>query len=71
LLLIVADTIPDKQNNKTARKDLSDSLGRPHTPCPEVHPFESFVPNPTKNPQMIKPSKESPAKNSDCDSKKV
>lgn len=34
----------------TATIDLILSLGRPHNPCPLVHPLDNFVPNPTNSP---------------------
>jgi hypothetical protein len=46
--------IPIKE--QTATKDLIDNLGNPHTPCPLVHPFPIFVPNPTKNPLKQHPA---------------
>lgn len=41
--------------------DLLENRGRPQTPCPLVHPFPNFVPNPTKNPERAKPSKDNPS----------
>lgn len=49
----VNNPIPIKQ--LTATIDLGANLGNPHTPCPLVHPFPIFVPNPTQNPAIIDP----------------
>ena len=47
--------IPNPIKVGTATKDLMLSQGSPQIPCPEVQPFPSFVPNPTKNPPRIHP----------------
>jgi hypothetical protein len=39
----------------TATNDRILSLGNPQSPCPLVHPLESFVPNPTMSPAKAKP----------------
>lgn len=39
----------------TATNDLILNLDMPHKPCPLVHPFPIFVPNPTSNPATAYP----------------
>lgn len=39
----------------TDTNDLILNLGRPQSPCPLVHPFCNFAPNPTRNPERTKP----------------
>ena len=56
----MANPIPKTQNVPTATIERIEILGKPHTPCPLVQPFAHFVPNPTKNPAKINPSKERP-----------
>ena len=41
------------RKTKTAVKDLRDSLGIPHNPCPLVHPLDNSVPAPTRAPAAI------------------
>jgi len=37
----------------TATKDRGLHRAKPHIPCPLVHPFDNFVPRPTKNPAKV------------------
>lgn len=53
---IEAVSIPKVIKQKTAIDERIDSLGKPHTPCPLVHPLPNLVPNPTKRPEMIEPT---------------
>jgi hypothetical protein len=39
---------------RTATKDRGLLRPKPHTPCPEVHPFPSLVPNPVSSPPRAK-----------------
>ncbi len=36
----------------TATAEVDDSDAKPLIPCPDVHPFESLVPKPTRNPPI-------------------
>jgi len=54
LILNVAVTIPVIRKIKTAPIERNESLGRPHKPCPLVQPDPKLVPNPTRNPEIIK-----------------
>lgn len=40
---------------QTATIDLILNRGRPHNPCPLVHPFDNFVPKPTNSPAIKNP----------------
>ena len=40
-------------------------------PCPLVHPFASFVPKPTRNPDIQKPMKERSLRYDEDSSKKI
>jgi hypothetical protein len=53
--LIDAVITPVAMKQLTATKERTDSLGKPQTPCPLVHPFPSFVPKPTKSPADANP----------------
>ncbi len=48
------------KNTITAVNERTDNLGKPHRPCPLVHPFESSVPAPTKAPAMMRCALEAP-----------
>jgi hypothetical protein len=39
----------------TDTNDLMLNLGSPQSPCPLVHPFCIFAPNPTRNPERANP----------------
>lgn len=54
--IIVEITKPEKRNDSTATIDLMLNLANPQSPCPLVHPFDSFVPIPTKIPARANPS---------------
>lgn len=43
-------TMAVDRKTKTAAKDLRDSLGIPHRPCPLVQPLDNSVPAPTRAP---------------------
>lgn len=47
--------IPAVKKSPTATIDLLLNLGKPHKPCPLVHPFPNLVPNPTSNPDKMYP----------------
>lgn len=49
-----AVTIPTARKVMTAYKEAEDRDANPLIPCPEVHPWESLVPNPTRNPPNTK-----------------
>ena len=53
VMLNVAVSIPVVKNIKTAVIDRKDNLGKPHSPCPLVHPEPSCVPMPTNAPDTI------------------
>ena len=40
--------------------DLFERRGSPQTPCPLVHPFPNFVPNPTIKPDTTNPKIDTP-----------
>ena len=48
-------TIAVIRKMQTATKDLRLKRGNPHNPCPLVHPFDSLVPKPTRNPETMNP----------------
>lgn len=52
--------IPHPINTGTATQLRGDHLGKPQTPCPEVHPLPNLVPNPTKKPAIPNPTKSKP-----------
>lgn len=54
--MIVEIAIPEIKNERTATIDLMLNLASPHSPWPLVHPFESFVPIPTRIPAKANPS---------------
>lgn len=45
-----AVNIPTAINVITAESDVVDNDAKPLIPCPDVQPFDSLVPKPTKNP---------------------
>ena len=47
-----AVNIPTVMNVITATSDVVDREASPLIPCPEVQPFDSLVPNPTRNPPI-------------------
>ena len=49
--------IPIPRNNATDAQLRFENLGSPQTPWPLVHPFASFVPNPTNKPLIPNPTK--------------
>ena len=48
----MAVNIPTVMKVTTAKSEVVDSDAKPLIPCPEVHPFESLVPNPTRKPPI-------------------
>ena len=46
------------KNIITEANDLILNLDKPHSPCPLVHPFPNFVPNPTSKPAKANPKKD-------------
>lgn len=54
--MIVAIANPVIIKVMTATKDLKLNLASPQSPCPLVHPFESFVPKPTRIPDKANPN---------------
>lgn len=52
-LVQYADNDPVAMNVNTATSDLGDNLGKPHIPCPDVHPLPILVPNPVKSPAVM------------------
>jgi len=53
-MLNVAVSIPVVKNIITAVIERAESLGRPHKPCPLVHPEANCVPTPTRNPAIMR-----------------
>ena len=49
-----AEITPVTMNDRTATNDLLLIRANPQIPCPVVHPFPNFVPNPTKKPPTMK-----------------
>ena len=47
---MLAVTIAIPMKTITALSDVTDNDARPLIPCPDVHPSDSRVPNPTSNP---------------------
>lgn len=47
---------PNIMNVMTATNDLILNLASPQRPCPLVHPFDNFVPNPTRMPAKANPN---------------
>ena len=42
------------RNTTTAVSDRTDKRGIPHSPCPEVQPFDRSVPIPTSSPATMR-----------------
>ena len=52
LWTIRAVSIPTVMNVITATSEVVDNDAKPLMPCPDVHPFESLVPKPTRKPPI-------------------
>ena len=69
--ILVAIIVPKIINKNIATNDLLFNLGSPQIPCPLVHPFAIFAPNPTKKPDKINPGRDKSPTNFEVVSKNV